>query len=696
MIHGISRRKDVMEYGVAMKRLFALTVFAFAIVACGTTSAPKESKPEAIVSAAEKPTRLAPRLDHLTRAQFNQLAPEVALPLFWIDDTNRNNAIDPEELKLFWNPWITTMSDWVHETRFTPKFHQAYERLVALSTNDAASAPQRTPEEIRRDLVRKELRQGRQTMLYADFRHASEEERAIVANIVEAARYIEQIHAKQKGVFELASHIPDDDLASRFLFFRNQGPVCVAPQTESELMCSAIPGKAPRTVGLYPLEMQHGKFCDTLLAHKENATLLHQFYVVEKNGNDLKAVPYTEAYREEMTEVSKRLLAAANAIRSDEEAAFKRYLQAAAQAFLDNNWLPADEAWSKMNVHNSKWYLRIAPDEVYFEPCNRKAGFHVSFARINQTSLEWQQKLEPVKQQMEDAIAVAAGRPYNARKVSFHLPDFIDIVLNAGDSRNAHGATIGQSLPNWGAVANEGRGRTVAMTNLYTDEDSKNDGKRVASSLFCAASMKEYTVDSEPQVMSTVLHEAAHNLGPAHEYRVRGKKASEIFGGPMASTLEELKAQTAALFYTGWLADKSVISHEMARKSYVRDIAWAFGHIARGMYDADGKAKPYSQLAAIQLGFLRREGAVTWHADARAANGSDQGCYELHLEQFPAAIQKLMTTVAGIKARGDRQGARKLVESFVDAGGDVASSLILIRDRYLRIPKASFVYAIDL
>ena len=81
--------------------------------------------------------------------------------------------------------------------------------------------------------------------------------------------------------------------------------------------------------------------------------------------------------------------------------------------------------------------------------------------------------IQSVKNDLEQALAKLAGPPYKARQVSFHLPDFIDVVLNAGDSRSPHGATIGQSLPNFGAVANEGRGRTVAMTNFYTDPDSR-------------------------------------------------------------------------------------------------------------------------------------------------------------------------------------------------------------------------------
>lgn len=32
-----------------------------------------------------------------------------------------------------------------------------------------------------------------------------------------------------------------------------------------------------------------------------------------------------------------------------------------------------------MGATNSAWYLRVAPDEAYFEPCAWKAGFHDAF-----------------------------------------------------------------------------------------------------------------------------------------------------------------------------------------------------------------------------------------------------------------------------------------------------------------------------
>ena len=268
-------------------------------------------------------------------------------------------------------------------------------------------------------------------------------------------------------------------------------------------------------------------------------------------------------------------------------------------------------------------------------------------------------------------------------------------MLNAGDARSAHGAIIGQSLPNWGPVAEKG-GRTVAMTNLYTDVDSRNTQAELMSSVFCKNTNALATTDARETLIGTVLHEAAHNLGPSHEYKVRGKEDDVLFGGPLASTLEELKAQSSALYLTNWLAGKGIFTEDEARKIHVRSIAWTFGHISRGMYTADGTPRNYSQLAGMQLGSFMKAGAIAWHADQSAANGKDQGCIEINFEALPGAIEAFETTVLKIKASGDKAGAEKLKAEFVDANDDFARVKSTITERYLRAPRATFVYSVQM
>jgi hypothetical protein len=344
-----------------------------------------------------------------------------------------------------------------------------------------------------------------------------------------------------------------------------------------------------------------------------------------------------------------------------------------------------------MNAKNSRWYLRVAPDEVLTDPCGHKAQFHLDLALIDPGSLKWQEKLAPVEQDMERALATLVGPPYAARKVAFHLPDFIDVVLNAGDDRGPSGAVLGESLPNWGKVAAEGRGRTVAMSNLFTDPDSFARARKRAESLLDGESMKPYVDSVEPSLLSTILHEATHNLGPVDEYAYQGKKPDAAFGGKLASMLEELKAQSGALYFVDFLKSRGIVGPDLAQQTYADSLVWALRHISEGMHAGDG-GEPYAQLSAIQVGFLMDEGALSWEASRPAANGTDTGALVIHYDKLPAAVEKLMKTVATIKATNDKAGAEALVAKYVD--GAVVPQKV-IAERELRFSQPTFVYAVD-
>ena len=672
---------------------FTLPLLLLAASACETSpETPPAHAPVPARSAGSSveagPATSVKKLDKVPRAEFNRLAAELALPLFWSQDKNANSALDPEELAVYWGLQPdATLAKYVGSSGFTPALLEAYAAIQKQPGAPAGNA--------RQIAVKKELAQGRATLVETDLSKASAGDKKFVRAVMNASVTIEHLFAKQMGTASLAAKVPTEDLASKTLFFRAQGPKCGAPLTQDDPNCSAVadPPKGKMS-GLYPGPfLTQPAFCDVLSKNKD-PKVMNPFQVVGGTLDMPTATAYPQAFPE-MGQVSTELRAAADAL-DDHEPDLKSYLLASAKAFGDNDWWPADEAWAKMNAKNSKYYIRIAPDEVYSEPCSTKALFHVSFGLINQGSLKWQSKLDPIKNDMEKALASLAGAPYSARKVRFALPDFVDIALNAGDSRTEFGATIGQSLPNFGPVANGGRGRTVAMTNFYTDPDSIQATKQTSASLLCRETMERYSTDQEPLLMSTVLHEAAHNLGPAHQYRAGGKTDREAFGGPLASTLEELKAQTAAMFFSDWLVDRKELGPVEAQKAHVRDVVWGFGHISRGMYDADKHPKNYSQLAAIQLGWFMNDGAIAWKADATAANEKDKGCISVDFAKLPVSVKALMTEVAQIKATGNKARAEKLVKDYVDVVGEKKNVLEVITERVTRAPKQSFVYSIKL
>jgi len=206
-----------------------------------------------------------------------------------------------------------------------------------------------------------------------------------------------------------------------------------------------------------------------------------------------------------------------------------------------------------------------------------------------------------------------------------------------------------------------------------------------------AASMRAYAGTPEAGLLGTILHEATHNLGPAHEYKVAGQTAGAVFGGPVASVMEELKAQTGALFLVELLRGRKIISAELAAQSYADAVVWALGHVSQGMYTGSGERKTYSQLAAIQLGYLLDRGALSWSARAPAANGRDAGALTIHYDKLVPAVDDLMKLVGGIKARGDKAAALALIAKYVD--GPVVPHAV-IKERFLRVPKPSFVYSV--
>jgi len=641
-------------------------------------------KPSAESMHAAEPARRAverpARWPSLTRVEFNRLAVQLDVPLFWLRDDADPGVLDPDELTLLGVG--LDRSRFVTEGGFTAAFRRIEAAMIERRRQEALVA---------------ELDQGRATLVYTDLAGANRQDQALVRQVTAAARTIEEIYALQRGSFDLRACLSGADSVGQAVFRRNQGPWCQAPATEGDPFCNACPDFPPELSGLYPRALQRRPdFCKLLGDQPNAAALLDPFTVVREAelGEGFVAVPYSTFYADRMRRVATQLRTAADTTPKGEQA-LKRYLLAAARAFETNQWQPADEAWAAMNATNSRWYLRIGPDEVYFEPCNRKAGFHVSFARIDPDSIYWQDKLTPLRQQMETALAEVIGAPYKARQVSVHMPDFIEIILNAGDSRAATGATIGQSLPNWGEVAEQGRGRTVVMSNLYTDPDSKAITRTKAEALLSAEAMRHYTDDKRLGLLDIVLHEASHNFGPHSDTKIDGKRPGDIFGGSLASVLEELKAQTGALYFVGWLMSKGVIDADQAHEVWLHAIIWCFGHISQGLIDSKGRPKPYSQVAAVQVGFLSREGALSWQAEQPAANGRDQGRFQIDFGKFGPAVEKLMQQVGRIKTTGDVAGAKALIQPFISGQQHGLLHQPEIAARVRRQPKASFVYGVS-
>jgi len=614
----------------------------------------------------------------LSRVDFNRLSILDGVPLFWVGKGENEKNIRPSILVP--TGGAKDLSPYIKGGSFTEEFKKAYLEMVELKRIEVVSA---------------ELNAGRPTVVENDFRSSPKSTRQLVAHIVRAGHIIDELYQSQRGALKYLKDIPLNDTTDRALFERNMGPWCEAPKTTADPFCNAVSTFPGKVSSAYPSDMkQNDAMCKKLWKKRNGKELMNPFTVVRKRGGKYVALSLTDVYGDRMSGVAAELKAAAGVL-PEKEKTFKAYLLAAAEGFETNDWDKADLAWAEMNSRNSKWYLRIAPDETYYDPCQEKAGFHVSFAKNDMSSIKWQDRLNPLKHEMEKDLADLIGPSYSARKVAFEFPDFIEIILNSGDSRSSLGATIGQSLPNWGPVAEEGRRRTVVMTNLYTDPDSKRIGLAKARLLLDSETMKYYTDDREAGLVAIILHEATHNFGPHSDHLVNGKGPSQIFGGAMGNVLEELKAQTGALWYIDFLRRKGLITEKRAKEMYTHEINWCFGHISRGMFTASGSPKAYSQLAAIQLGTFIKEGAIFYEPSTDPKTGETMERFKIDFDKLPGVVEGLMRKVGVIKATGDLSAAKKLINEFVEEPGlEKYVHADEIAERILGFSKASFYYSV--
>ncbi|HPQ82089.1 MAG TPA: hypothetical protein PLZ86_10290, partial [bacterium] len=254
-----------------MIKVILVFAFAAAFFVCPPAFASAKTHPEQFGGPA------------LSRDDFNRLAVEAGLGLFWEADRNRSGTVEPGELIPLGAG--ADLSAYV-SGGFTKKFRDAYSRLVDMR---------------RAETVKRELDFGYPTVLASDFRRASAADRKVVEHVVAAGKIIERLYLKQKGAAALESKIPAGDDVARALFNRNQGPWCEAPKTQEDPFCNAIASFPPKISDAYPEGMRQDEaMCKSLRKMKDGKKLLDPFTVVRREGGKLVALPLTSVYGEEM------------------------------------------------------------------------------------------------------------------------------------------------------------------------------------------------------------------------------------------------------------------------------------------------------------------------------------------------------------------------------------------------------------
>ena len=494
------------------------------------------------------------------------------------------------------------------------------------------------------------------TPLRVDTTKLSSGDRQALVKLIAAARILNYVFLEQRwdGNPTLYDRLQKDTTplgrARLHYFWLNKGPW--SDIDEFKAFLPGVPARKPMGANFYPENMTKEAFEQWVaqLSPQEQERAKSFFTVIRRNtqstGGDFMAIPYSQAYAQDLTSAAS-LLREAAALTDNES--LKKFLNLRADAFLSNDYYESDMAWMDLDAPLD---ITIGPYETYNDELfGYKAAFE---AYVGLRDDEESAKLSAFAkhlQEIEDNLPI--DPQYRAPKLGAAAPiRVMDQILATGDG--AHGVqTAAYNLPNDDRVVQQKGSKRVMLKNVQ-EAKFRSVLLPIARRMLTQQAMVD--VSFNPFFTHIVAHELMHGLGP-HQIKVDGRDTTareelkDVFGA-----IEEAKADVTGLFALQYMMDhaktmgldKLLPSDEAAeRQLYTTYLASAFRTLRFGLNDAHGKGM------AVQFNFFIDKGAYVRHSD---------GTYGVDMSKIKPAIAELDHDLLTLEAQGDYAGAKSLLD----------------------------------
>lgn len=630
------------------------------------------------------------------RDVWNQVAQELGYGIRWAQDTGEAHRIDS------YHDLTYTKAD-AKKFKINPK--KPFEGQTRLQA--AIDEINRALETKRQASVEASLNEAMSIPVAVDFSDARPEEKEMISHLMVVADLIDDLYHKQLGTASYHDQIdwlkgihPE----SAQLLERNHNPICDTPKSKEDPFCHALPNFEPQSFGVYPKGTKiDAEFCQGLTAESSDPLLRDPMTALVSGANGVyETAYYHEYWQADMQAIANELEAAAHAIQSvEDERALYDYLMAAAQSFRTGDWLDSDYKWVALNMFNSKYAIRVGPDETYWDPCQNKAGFEFWFGPVNKVAASTSEGYGPHLQAMHDELNRLTPHTDPTPVGNVSIPDFVDIALFSGNARYSAGGIAGQTLPNW---SYEHTGLHQWIMNYYAASPVVQDmSRQIAETLLHPETLAYFETDPETADKNTVGHELTHSLGMRHINPVVDPKTGEplfkgeldengnpkpvrvrdALGGTLGSITEEIRGETGSLYWTHWGVENGMgTTIEERNKGYVAHLLWALKWAADDMLTPEGYPNTYAQVAAVQLAHLIREGALE----------SVDGKFKIHFDRYPAAVKKLLVKINTIKRHGDKAAAEALLKDATEGEGYASFGPEKVREVIQSFPRKAFEF----
>jgi hypothetical protein len=421
-------------------------------------------------------------------------------------------------------------------------------------------------------------------------------------------------------------------------------------------------GNEPKPLGanFYPGDMTREEFTGWIKNHPEDEkNFTSEFTVIRRDGEKLIAIPYSEFYKDKLTDTANLLREAANQCNNE---SLKNYLTLRAKAFESNDYFESDLAW--MDVKNNLIEVVIGPYEVYEDGLfNYKASFE-SFLTLKDSTES--KKLEVFAKYLKE---LEMNLPLDEKYKNFSRGSESPIVVvnqvyNAGDSK-AGVQTLAFNLPNDERVRSVKGSKKVMLKNIHEAKFEKLL-LPIAELVLDKSQLQLVTFDAF--FNHTLMHEMSHGIGPGF-IEVNGiktevkKELKETY-----STLEECKADILGMYNNIFMINQNIYPKEFAQQLWVTFLAGVFRSVRFGIGEAHGGGN------AIIFNYLLEKNAYQFDE----ANNT----VKVNFDNIYSTLEELANIVLTIQATGNYKQAKDLIEKYA-----VNSEVInILREKISHLP----------
>lgn len=418
-----------------------------------------------------------------------------------------------------------------------------------------------------------------------------------------------------------------------------------------------LPGK-----GFFPEDLSKEEFHKILIGMLENGEknevkkILNQRSMIERDGDKLKAVDYTDFFKDEFIRAADELVMAAMTSTDDD---FNRYLLLQANALLMNN--PeydsiADKAWAKLQytpleftITRESYDDRMTPSvtenpklaamlkEVGITPY-AKDNIGIRVGIVNKEGTDYVMKIK------DYVPLMAENMPFNDEYVqnisqkdnnqSMVDADIVDMQGQIGAYRGA--ISLASNLPNGDKLAVQTGGGHRNVYHIQTRNAKYENNLREKMDALLVPSLRKY-FDVNALHDFTILHENVHSLGP--------KKGLEGLG-VYKNIIEENKADMGAMVMLDLLTKKGFYTPLQQKKIIT---SYVLGYVQKGP-DFDNAHRKRN---IMQNNYFIQNGAI---------NVNDEGKIDIDFEKFNELSKKMLERIIRIQIDGNAQKAKEYID----------------------------------